>query len=296
MYTYHEIKLQNKQDAFSAMYMHLSRSIQELCGVRTGEGVIRKAVRCAGADSGLAQLQKFRRMNMRTNLHSLCHCASDLADDPRVRKRRIADEEDRQIWEVYTCPLADYWRRNRCEKLGSFYCEEFQRARVAAFTENAGQLNLSKKLTRPEDNFCCFAAFFREANMPPARAREAFSRDDAACAGPKEPLAAAGFDESIRNLTISIYCRLYESAEERCGGEGVCAISLGLRAWAGEAGETPRMQAAHPLRAMDASFLRENFPLSAGGQADNEWEQYASRDARLLMERLVLDPLAAACV
>ena len=48
MYTYADIKLQNKQDAFSAMYLYGSRSILELCGARVGEGIIREAMRRLG--------------------------------------------------------------------------------------------------------------------------------------------------------------------------------------------------------------------------------------------------------
>ena len=48
MYTYPEIKLQNKQDAFCAMYHNICRSIFALCGAYEGEGVIRSAVRAAG--------------------------------------------------------------------------------------------------------------------------------------------------------------------------------------------------------------------------------------------------------
>lgn len=45
MYTYTDIKLQNQQDAFSAMFLYVSRNILRLCGERTGEGVVREAVR-----------------------------------------------------------------------------------------------------------------------------------------------------------------------------------------------------------------------------------------------------------
>lgn len=293
MYTYPEIKLQNKQDAFSAMYRNLCQAIQELCGQRAGEGIIREAVRRAGTDSGAAQLKKLRSANIKTNLHNFYHCGVDFVEDPRVRGRQIVDDEDRQVWEIYTCPLADYWRRNRCEKLGSFYCEEYQRARVAAFTEADGQLNLSKKLTRPEDNFCCFAAFFREANMSEERAKDAFAHCDPAYVEPVDPPAAVSFDEGICRMTISIYCRLYETARERFRQEGLCAVSQGLRAWEAEAAAALRLQAAHTLRPMDGAFLRENFPLSVDTRLDSAWDEYGCQEAALLMQRLVLTPLAA---
>ena len=45
MYNYGEIKLQNKQDAFSAMYFFVSTSILEFCGRRNGEKICREAMR-----------------------------------------------------------------------------------------------------------------------------------------------------------------------------------------------------------------------------------------------------------
>ena len=58
MYNYGDIKLQNKQDSFSAMYLYVSRSILELCGRRTGEKICREAMRRAGRESGIAQREK----------------------------------------------------------------------------------------------------------------------------------------------------------------------------------------------------------------------------------------------
>ena len=138
-------------------------------------------------------------------------------EDPRVRGQEIFDEEDRQIWEIYTCPLADYWNRRDGGKLGSFYCEEYQYARLLAYTENVGQLNLSKELTCPRDNFCRFSLFFREANMSRERAKEAFAHCDPGYEAPKDPPADVSFGEGIRDMTISIYANILETAREICG-------------------------------------------------------------------------------
>ena len=178
MYTYEDIKLQNQQDAFSAMYLCIARSVTDLCGRRVGERILREACRRAGRASGLQQRERLRQAGVKTNLHTLYHCGRDFVEDPRVRGQEIFDEEDRQIWEIYTCPLADYWNRRDGGKLGSFYCEEYQYARLLAYTENVGQLNLSKELTCPRDNFCRFSLFFREANMSRERAKEAFAHCD----------------------------------------------------------------------------------------------------------------------
>ena len=134
MYTYEDIKLQNQQDAFSAMYLCIARSVTDLCGRRVGERILREACRRAGRASGLQQRERLRQAGVKTNLHTLYHCGRDFVEDPRVRGQEIFDEEDRQIWEIYTCPLADYWNRRDGGKLGSFYCEEYQYARLLAYT------------------------------------------------------------------------------------------------------------------------------------------------------------------
>ena len=78
-----------------------------------------------------------------------------------------------------------------------------RRARLLAYTENVGQLNLSKELTCPRDNFCRFSLFFREANMSRERAKEAFAHCDPGYEAPKDPPADVSFGEGIRDMTIS---------------------------------------------------------------------------------------------
>ena len=292
MYTYADIKLQNKQDAFSAMYLYVARSILELCGARVGEGIIREAMRRAGRASGEAQLARFRESGVKANLHNLYHCSRDFVDDPRVRGQEIFDEEARQIWEVYTCPLADFWNKHGESKLGSFYCEEYQYARVLAFTEGVGQLNLSKVLTCPRDNFCRFSVYFREANMSPERAKETFAHCDPGYQPPESP-ADVTFGEGIRDMTISVYSQLLAVARERCGHEGVCAVAEGLKKWAVQAVEAMKVQAAHTLKPLDAEFVEKNFPLSVDAASDPAWNGCADPDARKLMQALVLAPIAA---
>jgi hypothetical protein len=266
MYTCADIVQQNQQDAFSAMFLCLGREILALCGTRAGEGVIREAVRRAGRRDGQRQLERLRELGAPTDLHGLFHCGRPRVEDPRTRKKVLFDEKDRQIWEVYTCPMASFWNRFGEGRLGSFFCEEYEYAKVLAYTEGAGQLNLSKNLTCPRDNFCRFSAYFREANTPPERAAEAFPPSGA----PQEETPAAGFGEGIRDLTISVCCRLLETAGERCGSEGVCAVTEGLKKWAAQAVEALRTQAGHTLRPLDEVFVRENFPLQA---EEPVWEE-----------------------
>lgn len=284
MYTCADIVQQNQQDAFSAMFLCLGQEILTLCGARTGEGVIREAVRRAGRQAGLRQLERLRETGVPTDLHGLFHCGKPWVDDPRTRKKELFDEKDRQIWEVYTCPMASFWNRFGEGRLGSFFCEEYQYAKVLAYTEGAGQLNLSKNLTCPRDNFCRFSAYFREANAAPERAAEAFPHTGAR----REEAPAASFDEGIRDLTASVCCRLLETAGERCGREGACAVTEGLKKWAVQAEEALRTQARHTLRPLDAAFVRENFPLRAD---EPVWEE--NRQAWELVDTYVLSAIRA---
>lgn len=80
MYTYPEIKLQNKQDAFCAMYHNICRSIFALCGAYEGEGVIRSAVRAAGEASGAEQLKKLTQAKACTDLSNLYRLGTDIVD------------------------------------------------------------------------------------------------------------------------------------------------------------------------------------------------------------------------
>ena len=51
MYTYEDIKLQNQQDAFSAMYLCIARSVRDLWARGVGERILREACRRAGRAS-----------------------------------------------------------------------------------------------------------------------------------------------------------------------------------------------------------------------------------------------------
>ena len=77
MDTYTDIKLQNQQDACSALFLYVSRNIPRLCGERTGEGVVREAVRRAGRASGRRQMERLRAAGVKTTLHNLFSCGRD---------------------------------------------------------------------------------------------------------------------------------------------------------------------------------------------------------------------------
>lgn len=293
MYNFSDIKLQNKQDAFSAMYLYVSRSILDLCGSRIGEGICREAMRRAGRESGSAQRKKFLEANIKTNLKTLIHCARDYVPDPRFRGAEIFDEEERHICEVYTCPMADFWNKHSGGKLGSFFCEEYHYARLLAFTDNVGQLCVSNTLTCPRDNFCRLSAFYREANLTEEAAKKSFAHCDPGYIAP-EPPADADFGDGIGRLTISVYYYLLEVAEETCGEEGAVAVAEGLKQWAAQAVSALTVQADHTLLSMDAEFVTRNFALSTHSASDPLWKGHTGHKARELMQSLVLDVIIQA--
>ena len=290
MYTCADIKLQNQQDAFSAMFMFVSREILNLCGVRTGEGIIREAVRRAGRDRGFFQLQWLKDNGQKTDLQHLYLPEQGCAADPRRRYQRFFDETDRQIWEVYSCPMADFWRNQQEERIGSFFCEEYMYSCVQSYTNGVGQLNLSKVLTNPRDNFCCFSAYFRQANMSIEREKEALmTSDDADSSFSNQPYLS--FEDHIHTLTISVYYYLLKVAEERYGREGVNAICEGLKKWQLQAIDFLKRKAVYTSQKLDNTFLSENFPLPLVSEEDSFWNQYSGHNARDLMQRLVLSPI-----
>ena len=78
------------------------------------------------------------------------------------------------------------------------------------------------------------------------------------------------FRRREREMSRADYTRLLETAGERCGSEGVCAVTEGLKKWAAQAVEALRTQAGHTLRPLDEVFVRENFPLQA---EEPVWEE-----------------------
>ncbi len=307
MYNFNEIKQQNMQDAFSEMYRCLAESIMDRLGDMPGETVLREGIRRAGRDSGRRMLERVRSNGLSTNLKNLyAEGVTDRVDDPRVRGAVIVDEDDRRIWEIYSCPMAHLWNTNGASRAGSFFCEEFEYARVLAYTEGKGQLNLSNTLTCKRDDFCLFAAFFREANMTPERAEESREKtreksreksfmESGKKSGTESPAAAfspVSFEESIRRLTASVYYYILEAAEDLYGEAGVSAVAEGLRKWGSSAVKALGIQAEHTLKPMDAVFVRKNFPVPSDPLEDRAWEGCTGRRAPELMRSCVLDRIA----
>lgn len=293
MNTYQEIKIQNKFQQLYAMFCNLSVHIIKRCGEKTGEGIIRRAVRKTGENFGSTVLAEHRRKGIKTNLHNFYNNGLNVLYDPRIRIEKIFDFEDRQNFEIHTCPFAQYHNIRGQGKIGSFFCDEFQNSAIGTYTENYGQLNLSKMLTCEKDNFCCFSAYFRPANTSEERARESFSS--------AKPLSDLIAEETIHNSTflsleqfmVDLYCNMYIEAFERCANEGACAIADGLKMWAQEAVDMLKKQAENTKSAYDENFASHNFPLSLRENLSINWNFDRNKKAKELMTMVVVNSILA---
>ena len=125
MNTIQELPIQNQQDFWSMLYMHLGKSIMEICG-RRGEGAIRHGLHKMAEDDGRRFREECIKQGAKTNLRSLYAMGCACSCDPRVRTKTLCDEEQVHLWETYTCPLANLWLDNDQAFLGNLYCEENQ--------------------------------------------------------------------------------------------------------------------------------------------------------------------------
>lgn len=270
MYNYEDIKIQNKCQQVYSMYASISRNIMKRCGDKTGERIIRKAVRKTGTQIGQEILEKHRKDGMKTNLHNLYFHGLNILFDPRTRIKTIFDFEDRQNFEVHTCPFAHFHTMQGEGKMGSFFCDEFQYAVVLAYTENMGQLNLSKMLTYDNDDFCCISSYFRPSNVGEQRAKESFTSMEplADLVAPQEERKRESGD--IAKFAVQLYCNFFYEAEESCGNEGVCAVCDGLKDWAEDAIKQLRKNASDTGCQYNEEFVKKNFPLNLYVEYEND--------------------------
>lgn len=70
MNTIQELPIQNQQDFWSMLYMHLGKSIMEICG-RRGEGAIRHGLHKMAEDDGRRFREECIKQGAKTNLRSL---------------------------------------------------------------------------------------------------------------------------------------------------------------------------------------------------------------------------------
>jgi hypothetical protein len=289
MYNITEIKYQNQQDCITMLYLYLAQSLTDCVG-RSAEGTVREAMRRMGKDWGRSLREKHVEAGVKTHLHSLYHVGLEYQTDPRMCEDVIKDSEEVYLWETRTCPLADLWNKAGAGYLGLWYCEEFQRGLLAGYTDGKGQMNQSAFLTCPRDNHCRFSVYLRAANLDGEQRKESFVFPGEPVR-PHRTLEDATFAEGAGLQFIKMYCCLLTAAEERHGGEGVCAIALGLRHLAETLVPVLRLHAEHTLETCDEAFLKLNFPVALNTAEDFRWRQYGNSDALRIMQVNLLDRL-----
>lgn len=281
-------RMQNRHDTFSAMYMFIAHNILEYCGKRIGEGICREAVRRTGHDFGKYFKGTFGKENLKINLKNFFYYAFYFDHDPRFHIKHIADEEERQIIEVYTCPLATYWNSHQMSKEGSFFCEEFQYACILALTDGKGQLCLTNSLTCPRDNYCKFSSFFRETNLDRAEVDQSFTNDSNQLVTDSRDFEV-DFKQCLSALSIGLYHHLLEVAIEVSGQEGKYAVIKGLEEWAHTCVYLLQDKATKCLVDFDMSFIQDNLVISTNSSEDDLWEYYECNESRELMQTIALD-------
>lgn len=289
MYNITEIKFQNQQDCFSLMYLHLVQKLSAYCG-RSAEGTVREAVRRMGADWGASIRKKHIAAGHKTNLQSLYSVGLEYQTDPRMHEVVLHESEEVQLWEVFICPLADFWNRRNAGGLGLWFCEEFQRGLVSGYTGGKGQMNLSKILTCPRDNHCRFSVYFRKANTEGEQRDQSFSYSGEDLPAPNA-LENAAFADGIRTQFIKLYAYLLLTAREKHGDEGIRAIAAGLRSLAEELVPIMKRHASNTLKDCDETFLKLNFPVSLNTSDDQEWKEFGDDLIPELMQVNLLEKL-----
>ena len=260
MYGIDEIALQNRHDSWALLFGFTARGIMSLCG-RAGEGAVRDAARRIGRAEGERTLAAVRAAGKGNGADLSAACDGPLRrdPDPRFRISVVADDPERSMWEVHTCPYADAWKRFGLRAEGLWYCEEYRHAAVAAYTGGKGQTNLSKCLCSGRDNHCRFSVYFRRANLS--------AEERAARFGPAAGKPDWDEDAILRDKWTLTWRSLLDAARERLGSEGVCGAAAGLRACAETLARETRLHADATGSLTDAGFIRANVAL---GESDDE--------------------------
>ena len=294
MNTIQQIPLQNQQDFWAMLYMHIGKSILDVCG-RRGEKAIRQALREMSEEDGRMFLQECEKQGVKPNLHSLYAMGCGCSADPRVRSQVLCDQEQMRLWEVYTCPLANLWLDAGQAFLGNLYCEENQLGLIAAFTNGRGQFHVTKKITchrtngcRP-DNYCRFSAYYRAANVDKDQRDVCFHMDGTST--DPEPTCVADLPTQLHRKCIRTITKLAAAAQAEFGQEGLCAVALGLRSLAQPTADMMLHYADATLSPDLDAFLRANLPVDLDVEHDADWDVYGDDCSRRLFQSDFVAPL-----
>lgn len=287
MYNIQEIKLQNQQDAWSLLYLCLSDEMCRSFGL-DGERMIRKAVKAMGQWQGSRLKEDHLAQGIPTNLTGLFQYGCGAVYDPRVRGNVQTENEQVRLWEIYICPMADFWKKRDAAALGSFFCEEYMRALVSAYTEGKGQMNVGKTLTCKRDLHCQFAAYLRPANQTSQQREKSFGKNKS---GEFSNYEKQPFSDYIKEKTILLCAFLYDSARTDFGENGEAAFARGLRSFTEELIPILKKHADDVLLACDKEFLLLNFPLALDTSDDKLWSAVAAEGVCRIVQSNLLDRL-----
>ena len=286
MYDINEIKQQNKFDVWAILYYRLAETLVRDCG-RRGELAVREGVRRLGSAEGKKIYQYFTEHGIKANMKNLYNATARCIVDPRARINILDHSTEVELFEVYTCPACDLWRKLGSVKLGSYYCEEYQWSLIKGYTDGKGQNNISMQLTCDRDNNCRFSQYYRLAHVAPEKRVYYTDGDDI------DYLETP--DERINRMVIDTMCYILEAAYELIGIEGVNAVANGLRSAYKDIeeflvfkGDAVSGKFGKGKDAVTSEFLQFNFPVSIGA-VEEEWN--VNERARDLFKKHILDPL-----
>ena len=281
MNAYHELAQQNLLDGWAMTYMDLTDSIMKTLG-RSGEGIIREAVRRYGSDCGLQYQTLCLAHNIKTNLDTLFSPENHDWFDPRFRYQLQRCEEECFINEVITCPIADFWALNGGKEHGRWFCEEFYHAMASAYCYNISQTNISDTLTHDGDNHCRFAIYMRAACLEKEKRPQSYARFDPD--GPKpSPLPRPSPKQRLEYNSLLLYYKLLEVGVERFQDEGRCALALGLRALGQDAAAYIKRRAQNTGNPPDLGYAEANFPIGPQSEHSVFWDTHPDHEAKELL-------------
>lgn len=285
------LRVNNYQDTWAKLYLHLARTLCTQFGVE-GEALLREGIRCFGIDRGLAQRANHVAAGLKPNLENL-FSKGDLPGDPRFRRNKIKLTEYERLSETLVCPIADMWRNMDGLSLGRIYCEEFHHAKFSAYAPHS-QTNLSQTLTQEGDVLCRFSVYLRPGNMDAEERVTTFTAYDpdyspAVCT----PLPTISVQEGFATLCIKLWQHLVHQtlcakgeAGQTCGMDAARAFVADMRPFLAQRAE----RLNEPF---DAAFRAANLPFAANPTPHETslWALYPDTRPQKLFMDCVVAPL-----
>lgn len=277
-----ELQIENYQDSWSKLYLHLAKNITETFGIE-GEVALREGIRNFGIDRGDALREKHKETGLKINLYNL-FTYGDLPGDPRFRRNKINLNPQERFSETLVCPIANMWIDMNEKKLGRIYCEEFHHAMYGTYAKKA-QINLGQTLTQDGDNHCRFSIYLKPANMSEDERKNSFEEFDPEYnhENIKEynmPNARDGFNM----LCIKIYYNLVSTVLSKFGDEAIDPIKKATKDFAADIIKLLEEKSEALAQNMDKKFFEMNCPINMDINKDKTWDLYTNQTQKKLFE------------